>query len=158
MVRAMPEEHFDWRPSEESFSCGETVRHLIQADLFWAKMLVTLASGEVFDPFGLPGSGEERMRAFRAPNLEHAGRPVHGATFAELLASWEGVEEKVFALLSGIPDEALAEVRGTHPLTQLEGTIGELMLLMLQHEAHHRGQLSAYARVLAVPLPATFGT
>ena len=158
MVAAVPEEHFDWRPSEDSFSCGELVRHLIQADLFWARMLATLAAGEAFDPFGLEGSGEERMRAFRSPNLDFARRDDQGSSFAELLASWETAEAKVTRTLGEIPDEALDGVAGTHPLTRFEGRIWELMLLMLEHEAHHRGQLSAYLRVLGVPLPATFGT
>lgn len=155
LVRAVPEEHFDWRPAPEAFSCGELVRHMIQADLFWARMLGAAARGERYDPFELAGDAEERMSAFRPSNLAASQRPGLGSSFAELLVAWDEIGAKVEAAMSEIPEEAIAEVDFEHPLTRFRGKLWELLLMMLEHEAHHRGQLSAYLKVLGVDTPAS---
>ena len=154
LIAAVPEEHFDWRPAPETFSCGELVRHMIQSDLFWARMLGAAARGERLDPFQLSGDAEERMRAFRASNLASSRRSNLGSTFAELLAAWEAVDAKVVAAMAEITEEAISEVDFEHPLTRFRGKLWELLLMMLEHESHHRGQLSAYLKVLRVDTPA----
>ena len=50
LVAAVPEEHFDWRPSEPSFSCGELVRHLIQSEEFWRKLNLEAVEGRTLRP------------------------------------------------------------------------------------------------------------
>jgi uncharacterized damage-inducible protein DinB len=154
LIAAVPEEHFDWRPALEAFSCGELVRHMIQSDLFWARMLGAAARGEVLDPFQLTGDAEERMSAFRGSNLASAQRPNLGSTFADLLAAWEAIDAKVEEAMGEISERAIAELDFEHPLTCFRGKLWELLLMMLEHEAHHRGQLSAYLKVLRVETPA----
>lgn len=159
LVAAVPEEHFDWRPAPDTFSCGELVRHMVQADLFWARMLAAAARGEVYDPFQLAGDAEQRMDAFRGPNLEASRRSNLGSSFAELLTAWDSIDAKVAATLAEVTEEQIAEVEMEHPLTRFRGRLWELLLMMLSHEAHHRGQLSAYLKVLRVETPASlFGS
>ncbi|MEZ5332222.1 MAG: DinB family protein [Thermoanaerobaculia bacterium] len=159
LVAAVPEEHFEWRPAPAAFSCGELVRHMIQADLFWARMLGAAARGEVYDPFRLAGDAEQRMSAFREPNLESSRRSSLGSSFGELLTAWDSIEEKVRVALGEVTEEQIAEVEMEHPLTRFRGRLWELLLMMLSHEAHHRGQLSAYLKVLRVETPASlFGS
>lgn len=153
LVAAVPDEYFDWSPGEGSFSCGQLVRHLIQAEIFWRRLLAAAIEGESYDPFGIEGSTDERMRRFRAPNVEASANPKLGADFAECLASWERVQAETEALLAGLAPTQLVEVRVHHPLTGLEGTLGELLIVMFEHEAHHRGQLSAYMKVLGLEQP-----
>jgi uncharacterized damage-inducible protein DinB len=158
LVAAVPEEHFDWRPSESSFSCGELVRHLIQSEEFWRKLNLEAVEGKPFDPFGLAGDGRERMTAFRRPNLESAGRATkRGSTFAECLEIWLPVQERTEAELARITPEQLASVAVDHPLLAQRFPLWEALLIMVGHEVHHRGQLSAYLKTLGVEQPAILG-
>ena len=150
LVAAVPEEHFDWRPAEGAFSCGDLVRHLVQAEVFWTRLLTKAAAGEDYDPFEIPGDADERMSAFRRPNAASAADEASGASFAETMEKWEAVQARSEEALAAIPDEALHGPSASHPLTRFEGQVWELMLLSLTHEAHHRGQLSAYLKVLGV--------
>jgi len=157
LIESIPESCFAWRPSESEFGCGDLVRHMIQAEIFWRRLAQHGARGEAYDPFEFEGPAEERMRRFRRPNLEASHSERFGSTFAECLEIWANVEQDTAKKLAAMPEEALRERRLRHPLTGIEGSLGEMLLLMLEHEAHHRGQLSAYLKVIGVPQPAVFG-
>lgn len=158
LVAAVPEERFGWRPSDTSFSCGELVRHLIQSEEFWRKLSLEAVAGRPFDPFGLSGDGRERMTAFRRPNLESAARAVkRGASFAECLEIWAPVQARTESELAPITPEQLAAVEVDHPLLALRFPLWEALLTMVGHEVHHRGQLSAYLKVIGVEQPAALG-
>lgn len=158
LVAAVPEERFDWRPSGSSFSCGELVRHLIQSEEFWRKLNLEAVAGRSFDPFGLAGDGRERMTAFRGPNLESAGRAVkRGSSFAECLEIWLPIQARTESELAAITPEQLAAVEVDHPLLAQRFPLWEALLIMVGHEVHHRGQLSAYLKTLEVEQPAILG-
>jgi uncharacterized damage-inducible protein DinB len=154
LVAVLPDELFEWVPEGSGFTCGGLVRHLIQAEIFWAGLLKTSVAGEVYDPLGLPGSFEERMESFRDINVGASRGDALGSTAAECLESWNGVQEKMEGLIAGLDATAL-ETRGVHPLTGLEAPVWELVLVMIEHEAHHRGQLSAYLKARDVKHPST---
>jgi uncharacterized damage-inducible protein DinB len=157
LVSAVPEELFDWRPSESSFSCGELVRHLMLSERFWRKLIVEAAGGRSFDPFGLPGDGRQRMAAFRAPNLQSAGAARNlGATFAECLEKWGEIQARTEEELAGLTPEQLDAVVD-HPLLAIRFPVWEALLTMVGHEVHHRGQLSAYLKMIGVEQPASLG-
>lgn len=156
LVGAIPEPHFDWAPAPDAFTCGGLVVHLIQSEVFWRRLLVAASRGEAFDPFRLPGTPRERLDAFRGPNLGSSRSERFGGTFAQCLESWTGIEEKTAVELSAIPETALEGVEFTHPLTGLHATLGEMFLVFLGHEGHHRGQLSAYLKMLREPQPVLF--
>ncbi|MFL6196926.1 MAG: DinB family protein [Thermoanaerobaculia bacterium] len=158
LVAAVPEEHFGWRPAETAFSAGELVRHLIQSEGFWVKMIQEAVEGRSYDPFGIPGPGRRRMEAFRRPNLESAGRAVkRGATFAECLAGWVPIQERTEAELARLTPEQLATVEVEHPLMALRMPLWESLLTMVGHEVYHRGQLSAYLKMIGAEQPAVLG-
>lgn len=159
LIQAIPEENFNWRPSEESFSLGGLVRHMIQAEAFFTRLLVHAAEGKAYDPFAaVPGTpGVERMEAFRAPNVQGSLDERYGTSFATCLASWDRVRARTAEQLSGFGEEDL-EKRVTHPLTGIETSIWEMLLIMLSHESHHRGQLSAFMKVLGLEQPAVMAT
>jgi uncharacterized damage-inducible protein DinB len=154
IVAAVPQEHFEWSPASTAFSCGDLVRHLMQSEVFWSRLLVKAAGGENWEPFGLEGSPEERMQRFREPNLSSSHDAKYGATFDECLDRWSEIQARTEAELSKIPDEALYEVDVQHPVTTLEAPLWQMILVMLEHEAHHRGQLTAYLKMLGVEQPA----
>ena len=102
LVAAAPEACFDWRPAPDAFSCGELVRHLIQSEAFWRRLLLAAAAGQRYDPFGLTGTAMQRMTAFRKPNLESSrgDGAKYGASFAACLESWRGVQAKTVQIIS----------------------------------------------------------
>lgn len=160
VVEAVPQEHFDWAPAEDAFSCGDLIRHLMQAEIFWTRVIEHGARGETYDPFAMPETpGVERMTAFRQPNLAAAHDPKYGTGVEECLAKWREISAQTERRMAAIPDAALHERRLTHPLAGIEGPLWEFLVAMLEHESHHRGQLSAYLKMLGVPQPAaTWGS
>jgi uncharacterized damage-inducible protein DinB len=160
LVEAVPEEHFGWAPAPDAFTCGGLVVHLIQSENFWRRLILAAARGEGYDPFepmGLPPPGAERMVAFRPANVGSSADPRHGRTFAECLAAWRAVQAKTEEQLSALTPGELAGGRLRHPLTGFEVPLWEGLLVFVEHEAHHRGQLSAYLKALGVPQPPVFG-
>lgn len=154
LFAAVPEEDFSWRPESGTFSCGDLLRHLIQAERFWVRLLASAARGEDYDPFGLATLElAARIEAFRRPNLEAAGDKRFGATFAEGLGRWSEQEVLSCSRLAEVPAAALG-APVTHPLSGFTGTFEEMFWVMIEHESHHRGQLSAYLKVLGVAHPA----
>ncbi len=155
LAAAIPEAHFDWAPTESTFTCGGLVRHLMQAEIFWRKLLTRAAAGQPYDPFRLSGTPEEKRARFREPNLTASGDPAFGASVADCLERWRPIEaqfEREFAALA--PEQLAAPVH--HPVADLVLPVAEMFLVMLAHEAHHRGQLSAYLKILGVEQPPFF--
>ena len=118
---AIPDDKFDWTPSEDSFSCGDTLRHLIQAEVFWRRLLVKASQGEAYDPFGLTGDSETRLIAFRRPNLTASRDDTFGASVEECLDRWAEVQEKTEEMIATIPDESLHNVTMKHETSALRG-------------------------------------
>ena len=158
LVAAVPQEHFDWSPGDGSFSCGQLVRHLIQAEVFWRRLLSAALSGKEYDPFGLEGSAGERMRSFRAPNLRASANDKLGTTFDQCLAAWLGVQAETEQMIGSLTPEQLSGIHVRHSLTGLEAYLGEMLMVMFEHEAHHRGQLSAYMKNLGLAQPTSLWT
>lgn len=149
-VAAIPEEYFGWSPRLDDFTCGGLVRHMIAAEVFWRKLIVAGAAGEPFDPFQLPGDLRARVEAFRAPNVAAARREKYGKSFAECLASWAPIQAETEAALGAIAERNLDRAI-LHPLAGLRAPAWEMCWGMIDHEAHHRGQLSAYLKMIGVP-------
>jgi uncharacterized damage-inducible protein DinB len=153
LIAAFPEDAFDWRPAAEAFSCGELVVHLIQSERFWRRLLVEAAGGRRYDPFGLAGTAEERYAAFRTPNFQSARAPRHPTTFAACLDRLAAEQAETEAAFAAFTPEQLVGVVVHHPVAGLVAPLGEMIWFMASHEVHHRGQLSAYAKMLGVPQP-----
>jgi len=155
LVEAIPEKHYTWRPAPSHFSLGEILIHMIQSEIFWRRLILLSSKGEAYDPFKLTGSGETRMRTFRPANLGDARTTKFGSTFAECLESWRKIHAKTCEEFKAIPPEALQTVTVEHPLLAHRGMLWSFLLLMIEHEVHHRGQLSGYMKLLDVDQPAS---
>lgn len=155
LVAAVPEELFDWVPPGGGFSCGGLVRHLMQAEIFWCRLLRAAVAGETYDPFGLPGSREERVEAFREINVSASRSEKMGNSFSECLDSWQAIQIETEGFIGALTREDLEQRSARHPLTGLIGSIWEFLVVMMEHEAHHRGQLSAHLKSRSIDLPTT---
>jgi uncharacterized damage-inducible protein DinB len=156
LVAAIPPEHFDWSPAADAFRCSDIVRHLMQSEQFFLRIIVSAARGETFDPFHLQGSGAERFQAFRGRNLALSKRDQLGATPSACLEQWQKIQAETERELARISADQLTAVRVTHPLANITAPLWEMLWIMMTHESHHRGQLSAYLKVLKLPQPVLF--
>jgi uncharacterized damage-inducible protein DinB len=153
LVEAIPPEHFDWRPNATAFSCGDIVRHLMQAEQMFRQLLAAGGRGDAWDPWQMTGTGEERLRSARQAIFEGACTNELGSTAAACLERWRAIEAETEAELATVGDDALA--RGVdHPIAAIHSPLWGMFLHMIEHEIHHRGQLSAYLKVLGVEQPA----
>lgn len=153
LVAAFPESAFAWRPAPDAFSCGELVIHLIQSERFWRRLLVEAAEGRRYDPFSLAGDAEARYAAFREPNFVSTRAPRHPTTFAGCLERWAAEQAETESAFAAFTPKQLAGAVVHHPVAGLVAPLGELIWFMASHEVHHRGQLSAYAKMLGLPQP-----
>ncbi len=154
LVASVPEQHFAWAPTTNSFTCGDLVRHMMQAEVFWRRLIVAAGRGEQYDPFQLSGSSTERLTAARPVNLAGSKSEKFGTSFVDCLERWAEIQSKTEAELSALPAEAF-HAPVDHPLATLRGPLWEACLGLLEHEIHHRGQLSAYLKVIGVEQPAS---
>jgi uncharacterized damage-inducible protein DinB len=155
LVDAIPPDRFDWAPHADTFRLGDLVRHLMQAEVFWRKLMEHAARGEDWDPFGLPGPPRERIAAFAPRNLEVSRSDKYGADLEACRSRWASIQADTEAALAAVAaDQWERDIH--HPLTGLVVPLWEAVLVMLAHEGHHRGQLSAYLKQLGAPQPPLF--
>ena len=137
-VGSLPPEAENWKPppstDEESSSWGvpDIVRHIAEARLFFAGAF--LGEGWIWDPWpdGLARRGEW------VPALEKSL-----AAFSARVA--DAPEERLSAKVDPIGGEGRA----------LSGW--RLLLMMVEHEVHHRSQLETYAGLNGWPVNQLFG-
>ncbi len=131
MVAAIPEDRLDWRPVEGEFSVAELVRHIAST----RRMNVVSATlGE-----GLYPGHDDRF----------------GTSRRDLLHYLDASHAEVSNRLAGMRDDDLAEPRlsnqsGPYPAWNI-------LMAMVEHEVHHRGQLAMYLTLLGIEAPALFG-
>lgn len=137
-LERVPEDKLMWRPAEKSMTLGQLALHLAHAPGEVARM-------------GVQGSVEipDNSAGFPQP-----------ASVAEILKTFEESAEALREALRDLSDERLQA-----PISFTRN--GEVMMswprglflrdVMLNHNYHHRGQLSVYFRLLDVPVPVSFG-
>ena len=132
VIERIPEDRLDWAPAEGWFSFGDLVRHLAGIERF---MYAEAARG---GPNRYPGHGRE-LADGRAAVLAYYDR-LHAESRA------------IFAALT--PDELVARCRTPDDASI---TTWKWLRAMIEHEAHHRGQLYLMLAIIGVPTPPLFG-
>jgi uncharacterized damage-inducible protein DinB len=136
-----PEDKFDWRPHERSFTLAALATHLATM-INWGADTITLDSFDIAPPGSPPYKLEpassrrellekfdEGAAAFRAALAK--------ATNERLMENW--------SLLAG----------GKTIFTMPRFSV--IRSMVLNHMIHHRAQLGVYLRLNNVPLPAIYG-
>jgi uncharacterized damage-inducible protein DinB len=139
MLESVPEEHFDWKPHQKSWSLGQLALHLSNL-VFWQ---ISILRQDEFDfasapPAAIAGpeSREELLR-----------------TFDENAAALKEAMSKTGEAALGTPWTLR---RGEQVLLRRPRG-GVLRSVGISHMIHHRGQLSVYLRLLDVPVPGLYG-
>lgn len=141
VLERVPEDRFGWKPHEKSFSLGNLASHIATLPSLAVQALET----DSFD-FAPPGGEPFKM-------------PV-AKTRRELLEMFDQNVSAARAALAAASDEHLANtwtlLAGGQTIFTLPRT-GVLRSILINHEIHHRGQLSVYLRLNDVPVPSIYG-
>jgi uncharacterized damage-inducible protein DinB len=134
-----PDAHFEWRPHPTSVTLGRLAEHL--CDLAnWAAITMNQDSfamtTERPPDYVRPATRAAVLMLFDA-NLKSGRAAIVGKTDAEFAAPWK--------LISG----------GKEVFTMPKAAV--MRNFVLNHMAHHRGQMTVYLRMLGVPVPSIYG-
>lgn len=131
-VVAIPDEHIEWAPRAGAFSFGDLVRHLAALERWmWAESVQDR-------PSRYPGHGRDL-----------ADGPVPVREYFERLSA----ESR--AIFAALTDEDLERRCATPAGVSL--TMWKWLRAMLEHEAHHRGQLYLMLGMVGATAPPIFG-
>lgn len=139
-LSAFPPDAGPWRPAEGAFCVADLTRHLgrTERDFFVARVC------------GVPA----RVAVGSEAALGKGGTELSGA-----LAELDTLHEESCAMLADLgrrEGQGALQHRVTTPVGA-EITAWKWLRAMCEHEAHHRGQLSLYLRMLGVDPPPIFG-
>jgi len=132
----IPEDKLAWKPHPKSFSLGQLALHI-------ASVPGSVAAAAVPDSMEAPNfsqpepkSRQEVLDTF-SKSLESAKEALKKMDDARLMSMWSLTKNG--KVLMSVP------------------RIGFIRSILMNHNYHHRGQLSVYLRILGVPVPSIYG-
>lgn len=132
VLEAMPASKMDYRPDPCAKSALELAWHIASAQNFFLSAVVAGA----FGPAGGP-------------------RPESIQTPTDIVSWYEDTFAKNLAALSQLSGEKLVKIVDFRGLFQLPAVA--YVQFHMNHEIHHRGQLSTYLRPMGGKVPAIYG-
>jgi uncharacterized damage-inducible protein DinB len=127
----IPTDHLDWSPKDGEFTCADLLRHIAASE----KLFV-----------GVVAEGR----------WKYGGHGGDQGSLDELIALLDRTHEESMRLLGGLPDAELDQPRPSlvadRPLK-----VWRWLMIMSEHEIHHRSQLAVYLTLLGVTSPHIFG-
>ena len=137
-LERVPEDHFDWKPHDKSFSLRDLAVHLSNIPEW---LPITMETEELdytastFEPF-VPKSTAEILDRFDGA-VAAARSALAGATHEHFQAPWTLKSD------------------GNEIFTMPKGRV--VRSFVLNHNVHHRAQLGVYLRMLDLPVPGHYG-
>ena len=129
-INAITDDKLDFSIVEGHSSLGWLAWHLTTAPGFFGNMLAGLNLDIQLDPNAQP------------------------ATVAEIAAAYENVKAEVERKVAALSDEdMLADVKGIHGPAKR----GEILRAMIDHQTHHRGQMTVLLRQAGLVVPPVMG-
>jgi len=132
-IRVIPPDQVNWSPKEGEFNCADIIRHIIEAE----KMFVRVAMEGRWNYKGHEAGPDQSLDA--------------------LITQLETAHIEAMTKLEGFPDQELNEPRlgptgEGHPVKAWRW-----LMVMGEHEIHHRSQLAVYLSLMGVQPPHIFG-
>lgn len=136
VLERIPEDQLGWRPHPKSFSLGQLSLH-IAASIGHISHMLTMDSME--------------LPSFQQPEADNRQQILD--TFDASLATARETLTKIGAaqLATSLPIQKGGVTVMEFPRVAL------IRKLMLNHQYHHRGQLTVYLRLLSTPVPSIYG-
>ena len=131
VLLCIPAEDLDWRPAAGKFSFADLIRHLAGIE---RHMYAETVHGR---PSAYSGHGREL------------------ADGAEVLPYYDRLHREARDLFAALTDARLTEKCATPAGTPI--TVGKWLRAMIEHEAHHRGQIYLMLGMRGVKTPPIYG-
>ena len=132
VVIHIPAADLEWTPAAGKFTFGDLVRHLATIERY---MYAETVHGR---PSAYPGCGRELADGFDAT-----------------IAYYDRLHDEARTLFAELTDGRLAEKCRTPADTPI--TVGKWLRAMIEHEAHHRGQIYLMLGMRGVATPPIYG-
>ncbi len=132
----IPEDKLAWKPHPKSYSLGQLALHIASVPGSVSAIAVQDTTEAPNFSQAEPKSRQEVLDTF-SKGLESAKDTLKKMDDARLMSTW--TLTKNGKVLMSIP------------------RIGFIRSILMNHNYHHRGQLSAYLRMLNVPVPSIYG-
>jgi uncharacterized damage-inducible protein DinB len=134
-LERIPVEKFDWKPHEKSMALGYLA--LLVAEI--PKWIYTMIEKTEID----------------FATFDH----FQAKTTVELVSHFDENMEKARKALQNVSDEALTEPFHLKRQGQILFTASKKDTLtpLINHQVHHRGQLTVYMRLNGIPVPSIYG-
>ena len=132
VAASIPPEKLDWTYKEGKFTFGDIIRHLATIERY---MYAETVQGK---PSIYPGYDKALQQ--------------NGETPIEFMDRMDNESTKIFSQLTG---EDLTKKCMTPAGTSI--TVWKWLRAMVEHEAHHRGQIYMMLSILGVPAPPLYG-
>ena len=132
LIQVVPPEHIEWTYKEGKFTIGDTIRHLATIERYM------YAENAQFKPSKYPGCGIELAEGYE-----------------NVITYFNQLHEESMQIFSALTPEELQKktmTPGNVPIT-----LWKWLRAMVEHEAHHRGQLYMYLGILGVATPPIYG-
>lgn len=132
VVARVPPERIDWTYREGKFTFGDVMRHLASIERWM------FAENAMRRPSRYPGHGPDLADGYDA-----------------VVAYMRQMHDESMAIFRSLTDADLKAKCTTPGGAELR--VGKWLRGMIEHEAHHRGQLYLYCGMLDIPTPPIFG-
>jgi uncharacterized damage-inducible protein DinB len=132
VVRAIPADKLEWTCRQGDFTLGDLARHIAATERY---IFAECACG-------------------RPSRYKSCGRELADG-LDNVIAYMDRMHAESMEIFRGMTDEDFLK-KGTSP----EGkpvTAWRMLRAMLEHEAHHRGQMYVYLGILGAPAPSLYG-
>ena len=132
----IPEDKLAWKPHPKAFSLGQLALHIasVPGSVAAAAVLDSIEAPNFSQPE--PKSRQEVLETF-SKGLDSAKDALKKMDDARLTSMWSLTKNG--KVLMSVP------------------RIGFIRSILMNHNYHHRGQLSVYLRMLEVPVPSIYG-
>jgi uncharacterized damage-inducible protein DinB len=141
VLERVPEGKNSWKPHEKSMNLGYLAALVAQMPA-WVDMMINTEELDL----GAPDSGKFR--------------PLEQASTKDLLALFDASVEKGSKALAGTTEEHLMKPWGFKMRGQMVSQNPRYIMIqesMINHWAHHRGQLTVFLRLNEAKVPAIYG-
>lgn len=132
VAACIPEEAFETSPTGKGFTFGEILRHLAGLERFM------FAENAIGRSSAYPGH-DASLAAGRDATLAYVTR----------------LHEEAMAIFRSIGDEGMNASCVTPGNSKM--AVWKWLRSMVEHEAHHRGQIYTYLSILGIPTPPLYG-
>ena len=132
LVKIIPPEKLETTIVEGKFTLGDIIRHLATIERY---MYGETVSGR---PSAYPGCGRELADGYE-----------------EVVAYFEKLHQESIEIFASLTDEDLLKKCLTPAGTPI--TTWKWLRAMIEHEAHHRGQMYTYLGILGIKTPPIYG-